>query len=114
MPTLKAVVVLELDGVPLPGFPFSRRMTLTKTQAFDYTKAASEGATVVPLNQITAAVNALVLKPSTLATVVLGKLVLNGGGLLLVIDGDLGTGAQATIANGAASTQEVAGMGGGS
>jgi hypothetical protein len=113
MPVIRAVVGLEVDGVPVPGFPLARRITVNEVQGFDYIKAV-EGATALPLNQIGAAINALAVRPDAQVTIVLGQIKVNAGGLILVIDGDLGTGAQATVANASAGVAQVRGVGAGS
>lgn len=114
MPVLRAVVVLELDGVPLPGFPSVRRISLSEGQAFDYVKATGGGATALPVGEIGVALSALIVRPDQQVTLALGQIVLKAGGLLLIVDADLGTGAQATITNASGSSAQVKGYGGGS
>lgn len=114
MPTIRAVVVLEVDGVAVPGFPISRRITVNEVQGFDYVKATGGGAVALPVDQIGAAINAIAVRPDAQVTLAFGQIKVNAGGLILVIDGDLGTGANATVTNASGGNAQVRGVGAGS
>lgn len=113
MPVLKAVIVLEVDGVAVPGFPYSRRITLDEGQGFDFIKADGV-ASALPVDQIAAVLKVLTVRADQVVTIALGKITLNPGGILLVVDADLGTGAQATVANASGANAQVKGYGAGS
>lgn len=113
MPVLRTVIVVEVDGVPLPGFPIAKRITLDDGVQFDFGQVTGGGAIALPLGKVDTTLKALIVRPDQQVTIATGALVLNAGGFIVIVDGALGTGAQATVANASGATAQVKGFGGG-
>ena len=103
-------VLMKVDGVGLVGFPLVRRLVVDDVQAFDYQKATGGGDIALPTNQIAALAALLVRTLDQPATVKLGNIVVNAGGIVIVFDAAPTT---STIANASGSPTTVQGLGGG-
>lgn len=102
MPILKLLVDLEVDGVPLAGFPIIRRLTVDEMHIFDYEKVDDPNPTTfttLPADQL-AEIQALLVRSDKTVTVRLdgqtdAGIVINPGGLILLLDVDIDAGAGA-------------------
>ena len=102
MPNLKVTVQVEIDGVPLSGFPLVRRLEMDEAQQFNYEKAADGDTitfTALPAGELTA-IQALIIRNDIPVTVRLDNqtdagIELNSGGLLLLVDATIDAGAGA-------------------
>src|SRR5947209_2145026 len=112
MPVLRCTVSLEVDGVPLAGFPIQRRVTFNEGVGLDYQKAADGNATTftsIPESELPV-VQALILKVDSLINLRLngqtnGLVPVNPGGFIVIFDGNLSAGVatNVTVNNPAAS-----------
>jgi len=109
MSSLKVTIDVELDGVKVQGFPFTRRLSVDEVQHFDYDEAADNNTTTysaLPTAQV-AAIQALVLRaleqPITLRLdgQTDAGLVINAGGIVVIVDAtiDAGASTNATVNN---------------
>ena len=120
MSTFKVTVNVELDSRSLPGYPKIRRLEVDENQQFKYEKTTGAGFTAIPLDQL-AEIQALLLESDQQVTVRLdgqtdAGIVLNPGGLLLLLDVDIDAGAgtsNASLENTSGSTANIQGLGGG-
>jgi len=123
MPKMKVTVLAEIDGVSVPGTPYSREVDVDESQTFSYEEADDGDSTtfsVIPMAQL-ATIKCLVVKPSQAVTVRLdgqtdAGVTLAAGGLLLVVDGtiDAGAGASnASVNNNSGVTSVLKGAGAG-
>jgi len=123
MPKMVTTVTCEIDGVPVPGTPYRREVSIDESQVFSYEEADDgDGTTfsVIPMAQLATIKNMLV-KPSQAVTIRLdgqtdAGIVLAAGGLLLIVDGTIDAGAgssNASLNNNSGSTALVKGGGGG-
>lgn len=105
MPTLKATLTLDLDGVALPGFPVIRRLAVAETQQFSYEEADDTTSTTwsaVPAAQVDTlqfvflradrGVN-LRFNDGQTDTDTMGVLPLNTAGFMLIFDTTINAGA---------------------
>ena len=105
MPALRIVVTAELDGVPLKGFPWVRRLAVDEAQSFEYEQTAHGDAitfTAVPADQL-ATIQALLLRPDKAVTLRLdgqtdAGIVINADGFVLLADVTIDAGAGASNA----------------
>ena len=119
MPTLKATVNLELDGVSIPGFPVVRRLEMPESQSFRYEKVDDgNGSTflAVPTAQI-ASIQALVVQTDQQLTFRFdgqtdAGILLNAGGLILVMDATIDASATTniTVNNNVQPTANITGI----
>jgi hypothetical protein len=116
---IEVTVSLKVNGVELTGFPYRRRLTVDEAQHFSYEKATGGGHETLPTTHI-ASLSLLALTGDQSLTLRLdgqsdAGLVLNAGGLALVVDGtiDAGASTNATIDNSSGSTALVKGLGAG-
>lgn len=113
MPQLEVVVSASVDGVPLDGFPVVKRLTTTEKEARDFVKAT--GAGYVALCDNIASVAALIMQSDQTVSVKLNgsatSFTLNAGGLLLLLDCLLSSGAatNATFENTSGASANVRG-----
>ncbi len=119
MPTVEVTVSVKVDGVPLVGFPMTRRVSVTEVQAFDYQKAASATYTAIPTGEI-ASLKAFVVTSDKAVTVRLDAqsdagIEVNADGVLVVLDGtiDAGLTTNATVSNASGAIATVRGVGAG-
>jgi hypothetical protein len=125
MPILRISVIAEVDGSPVPGFPLERRTSLFAGQSFHYQKAPdSDAGSFSPLPGDDAAfaslIQALMLRPDLPVTVRLNGqsdagVMIQSGGLLLVLDGIINTapGTRVRVNNGSPATVTIKGYAGG-
>ena len=105
MESLELTVTLKRNGVPVGGFPFIRRVEVDELQSFNYDKAADADSTTfsaVPADQI-AEMQVLVLRSSKAVTLRLdgqtdAGIVVNAGGMVLLLDCTIDAGAGASNA----------------
>lgn len=120
MPNIKIRIEVEVDGRALSGFPLTRRLEVDETQAFGYEKSSAAGYAAIPADQLDV-IKALILGTDQTITVRLdgqsdAGIVLNPGGLLIVLDAmiDAGAGASnAKLENTSGNTVNVKGIAGG-
>ena len=125
MPTLEVTIQVKQDGVPVAGFPLTRRVQVDELQSFAVeipTHGSLSDGNVIPLNYQDT-VQALILTTDQTLTVGLkggipsqgfGCPVVNAGGVLCIIGGDLGSGAVSNIVNNlSGSVANIRGIGGG-
>ena len=109
MASVKVTVDVDVDGVRVEGFPLIRRISTDEIQHFDYEEAADNDTTTysaLPTAQI-ASIQALILRaleqPITLRLdgQTDAGLIINAGGLVVIIDGTIDDGAatNATVNN---------------
>lgn len=123
VPVIVVKVSVSVDGTEIAGFPVTKRVTVDETQGFHYERpddgdAVTFGA--MPTDQI-ASIATLVAAPDRAVTVRLdgqtdAGIYLNGGGLLVIVDGliDAGAGASNTsVNNNSGDTVRINGMVGG-
>lgn len=115
---VKVTVLVEVDGVPLDGFPMVRRLTLDQLQQFAYQQATGLSNVVIPVDKI-ANVKAILVRADQAIKVHLdsdGGIELSQNGLLLVLDATINAGAgvaNAKADNTSGSTANIEGFGGG-
>ena len=119
MPSFELTVILKRNGVDLPGFPVNRRIETDEDASFQHEEATGGGFVALPTGEMDE-INFLALKTDQQITVRLdgqsdAGIILNAGGLLLIVDADIDAGAStnATISNGSGSTVNVKGVAGG-
>jgi len=109
MPSVKVVVDVEIDGVKVPGFPLTRRITVDEVQHFDYEEGADNDTTTysaLPTAQV-ASIQALILRPTEqpitlrLDAQTDAGIIINAGGLIVIVDATIDAGAttNATVNN---------------
>jgi hypothetical protein len=122
MPAIKVTVLIEKDGQPLQGYPYVRKVNTDELQVFDpYLKAIDpNNTTFTTLPLLAPVVSALLVRADQVVTLRLNGqasagVVLNPGGLLLILDGVLNAGAatNATINNFSPAIANVRGFGAG-
>lgn len=125
MPTLEVTVQVKIDGMPVAGFPLSRRVSADESQSFAVEipvhGSTGEG-TIIPLNFLDS-VQSLVLTTDRTITVALngglpsqgfGCPTVSAGGLLIILNGELGNGSSAnSINNLSGATANIRGIGAG-
>lgn len=119
MPTLKATINLELDGVSIAGFPVVKRLELDESQQFRYEKVDdTDGVTfiAVPTGQIDS-IQALVVQADQQLTFRFdgqtdAGILLNAGGLILVMDAtiDANAATNMTVNNNVQPTANIIGL----
>lgn len=119
MPTLEIQVVVKLDGLPIGGSPFIRRVSVDEVQQFATEQPTGGGYATLPITSMDI-VDFLLLQPDQPITVRLSGqsdqgLVLNGGGLLLICDAAIAAAAatNATTNNASGNTAVLTGLAGG-
>jgi len=119
VPALRIVVTAELDGVPIKGFPWVRRLAIDEIQSFEYEQANHGDAitfSTVPADQL-ATIQALLLRPDKAVTLRLdgqtdAGIAINADGFVLLCDVTIDAGAGASNAklnNNSGSTAIVQG-----
>ena len=117
--TIEIVCEIKQDGVPVPGSPFIRRVTLDEVQGFAYEIASGAGYATLPVTA-SDTLRLLVVSPTYATSFRLNgqssaSVDLNAGGLLILVDANLTAGAStnATASNSSGSTAVLTGYGGG-
>lgn len=117
--TLEIHVTVKRDGKLLSGFPIARRIQCDEVQQFSTEQGTGGGYFTLPITSIDT-LQALLLTPSAAVTVRLAGqasagVVINAGGLLLLIDAAIAATAatNATIDNSSGSTAVLDGLAGG-
>ena len=106
MSSLELSVMVKRDGIASPGFPVTRRIEIDEIQSFKYDKAADNDSTTfsaVPADQI-ASIQALCIRTSKAITLRLdgqtdAGIVLNAGGMIVILDATIDAGAGASNAS---------------
>jgi len=119
MPTLKATVNLELDGVAIAGFPVVKRLEMDESQQFRYEKVDDTDGTTfiaVPTGEI-ASIQALIVQTDQQLTFRFdgqtdAGILLNAGGLILVMDATIDASATTniTVNNNVQPTANITGL----
>jgi len=119
MSVLEVTVTMKLDGLPLPGTPLTRRVTVDEVQQFSTEQASGGGYATLPITSLDQ-LDVLLLQPTQQITIRLSAqsdqgIVLNGGGLLLIVDAAIAAAAatNATTSNASGSTAVLTGVAGG-
>lgn len=120
MTTIKVRIEVEVDGVAPDGFPVTRRIEVDEIQSFAYEKVDGGGYEALPADKLDT-IQALVLTADKAITLRLdgqsdAGIVLNAGGLMIVLDATIDAGAGASNAkldNSSGSTANVKGVAGG-
>lgn len=101
MPALKVTVLVEVDGQPVPGFPYVRRVVADEVQTFGpYIKVGDANGTTFTALPTSAIVTmqGLVVRADQDVTIRLNGqatagVLLKAGGLLLILDSTIDAGA---------------------
>jgi len=119
MPTLKATVNLELNGVSLSGYPVVKRLEMDESQEFRYEKVDDTNGTTfiaLPTSQIDS-IQAIAIQTDQQLTFRFdgqtdAGILLNAGGLILIIDAviDAAAATNATVNNNVQPTANVTGI----
>ncbi len=119
MPTLKATVNLELNGVSISGYPVVKRLELDESQEFRYEKVDdTDGVTFIamPTGQIDS-IQAIAIQADQQLTFRFdgqtdAGILLNAGGLILIIDAtiDAAAATNATVNNNVQPTANITGI----
>ena len=119
MPTLEIIINVKEDGVVKPGFPRVRRISLDEIQTFRVESATGGGFVTLPITSIDE-IQALILQSDQQVTVRLdgqsdAGLVLNAGGLLIILDADIDASAATNVlvSNASGATANLEGLGAG-
>lgn len=101
MPTLEVTVSVKLDGVPVAGFPVTRRREVDEAQQFAVERATGAGYVTLGADDLDE-IQVLVLRTDQLVTVRLdgqtdAGLVLTAGGLLVLMDADIDAGVATNV-----------------
>lgn len=118
MKTLEITISAKLNGVELQslGFPVRRRLEVDEAQAFDVTRASGGGYVALPTAEM-GEIQALLVRTDRAATLRLDAqsdagIVINAGGLVVLVDVDIDAGAStnATLDNSSGSDVQVKGL----
>ena len=119
MPTLKATVNLELNGISLSGYPVVKRLEMDESQEFRYEKVDDTDAVTfvaLPTSQIDS-IQALAIQTDQQLTFRFdgqtdAGILLNAGGLILIIDAtiDAAAATNATVNNNVQPTANITGI----
>jgi len=119
MPTLEVTVSIKQDGVPIVGSPFIRRVVVDESQQFATEQATGGGYATLPLTLLDQ-LSFLLLQPDQQITLRFSNqsdqgLVVNAGGLVLIADVTVNSGAStnATVNNTSGQTAVLTGLGAG-
>ena len=119
MSTLEVTVSVKRDGLSVPGFPWIRRLEVDESQEFGVERATGGGYVALPTSEM-GEVQVLALRSDKQVTLRLdgqsdAGIVINAGGLVLLMDVDIDAGAStnATLDNASGSTALVEGISGG-
>jgi hypothetical protein len=111
MPTVKTTVVVDLDDVPIPGFPLVRRTSPTEAQSFTVQRATGGGFVALPTGELTT-ISFLSLTSDQAISVRLdglaGAITLNANATLVLHDIALTT--APTVSNSSGSTATIRGL----
>lgn len=115
--TYDITLTIKKNGLALSDYnPLVRRITCDESQPFSYEKAATGGFVALPASQLDI-INLLLLLPDQQVTLRLDAqtdagLVLNAGGLLLIVNGvlDAGASTNATVDNSSGATTTLKGL----
>ena len=96
--------MLRRDGLPMPGFPLTRRIEVDESQGFSYEKAADNDTTTftaIPSNQIDT-VQVLLVRANKAVTLRLDAqtdagIELNAGGILAIVDATINASAATNV-----------------
>ena len=115
--SLEIIVTLKIDGVAQP--PLIRRVVVDEVQQFETEQATGGGYVALPITALDQ-LDFLILQPDQQVTVRFSNqsdqgLVLNAGGLLLIADATVNSGAStnATTSNASGTTALLTGLAGG-
>jgi hypothetical protein len=119
MDTLEITLAVKRNGVAVPGLQLTKRIAVDEFQSFVYEAADAAGYVSIPSSQIDT-VQALVVSSDQAVTVRLNGqsdagLVLNAGGLLVMLDGTLNSAVatNTTISNSSGNAAIISGFAGG-
>jgi hypothetical protein len=114
--TIKISIDCEIDGVRVPGYPLSRRISVDETQQFSVVRATAGGYVATPTSDL-ASLKALILNSDQAVTLRLdgqsdAGIELNAGGIIAIIDAtiDAGASTNATVSNASGSDAQVEGI----
>lgn len=106
MNSVEITITARKNGEPLAGFPFTRRMEVDELQSFSYEKLADNNITsfaALPADQLDT-IQLLVVKTDIPITLRLdgqtdAGIMLNAGGMLILVDATIDAGAGASNAS---------------
>jgi hypothetical protein len=110
MPSVRVTVNVEVDGEPIRGFPFVRRLEPADKSAFDITQAAAAAYVALPTSGVSPVSVLLFMPAADMELKLLGDgtgATISKGGLVLVVDAAL-TGT--TFQNNSGGAAKVAGF----
>ena len=119
--TIDITVTVKRDGLDIPGYPVSRRVTVDEVQAFEYEEANDGDTTTfsdIPVGQLTS-IQALLLRTDQQVNVRMdgqtdAGILLNAGGILVIIDHTNDSGSnRLRVNNNSGSTAVLKGIAGG-
>lgn len=119
MPTVKATLILEVNGQPILGSPIIRRLEVDETSLFMHEDAPGAGFSALPTSELSV-LNMLFLGADRTVTLrVDGQsdkgIILNAGGFALLFDVNVSSGptTNATVENQSGATANLKGVAGG-
>jgi len=119
VPIIEITITAKQDGVPLPNFPFVRRIQAVEQEGFNFAQPTSASFVAVPGLPLStgALINALVLTADQAIAVHLNNqnaadagILLNAGGLLILIDSNFASLPLVTIQNNSGQTSNIKGL----
>ncbi len=118
--TIDIVVSAKRDGIDLPGYPVSRRVTVDEVQSFEYEKADDGDTTTfsdIPAGQLSS-IQALLLRTDQQVNIRQdgasdAGILLNAGGILVIIEYTNDSASLLTVNNNSGNTAVLKGIAGG-
>ena len=111
MPVLKVTINIDLDDIPVTGFPLVRRFETPEGQSFTMQRPTGAAFTALPTGELST-IQALVMQSDRTTAIrlngVAGEVTINPNGIVAVIDGSLGT--APTLQNNSGATTVVRGL----
>ena len=104
-------MLVDVDDIPVTGFPLVRRIEFAEAQSFAMQRTTSASFIALPTGELTT-VKALILQADKTTAIrlngVAGEITINPSGLVLVFDATMST--APTFQNNSGSTTEVRGL----
>lgn len=111
MPTIKLSVTVDVDDIPITGFPLVRRIEFAEAQSFNVQRTTGAAFTALPTAEMTT-VKALILQSDKTTAIrlngVAGEVTLNPNSVVIVFDATMST--APTLQNNSGSTATVVGL----
>ena len=103
MPVIEVTVQCTLDSKPLDGFPFTRRVEVSESQTINVQKVVDGAYAALPTVDYIPSIGVLILRTDSgpfgvrLNAQSDAGISLNAGGLLIVVDGAIASGAATNV-----------------